>query len=78
VGGGNSAGQAVVFLAPKVKQLHIVVRGPGWEASMSHYLIDRAGALPNVELHMGTEVAALEGDEVTDLTAAMLFAFGPT
>jgi hypothetical protein len=31
-----------------------------------------------VELHMGTEVAALEGDEVTDLTAAMLFAFWPT
>ena len=38
VGEGNSAGQAVVFLAPKVKRLHLVVRGPGLEASMSRYL----------------------------------------
>ncbi|HEY6656316.1 MAG TPA: FAD-dependent oxidoreductase, partial [Methyloceanibacter sp.] len=39
VGGGNSAGQAVVYLAPKVKYLHLVVRGAGLEASMSQYLI---------------------------------------
>ena len=71
VGGGNSAGQAVVFLAPKVKRLHLVVRGPGLEASMSRYLIDRIAALPNVELHSGTEVVALEGDESTGLTAAV-------
>jgi thioredoxin reductase (NADPH) len=71
VGGGNSAGQAVVFLAPKVKRLHLVVRGPGLEASMSQYLIDRIAALPNVELHTDTEVVALEGDEVTGLTAAV-------
>ena len=71
VGGGNSAGQAVAYLAPKVKRLHLVVRGPGLEASMSRYLIDRIAALPNVELHTGTEVAALEGDKVTGLTAAV-------
>jgi thioredoxin reductase (NADPH) len=71
VGGGNSAGQAVVFLAPKVKRLHLVVRGPGLEASMSRYLIERIAALPNVELHTGTEVVALEGDESTGLTAAV-------
>jgi thioredoxin reductase (NADPH) len=71
VGGGNSAGQAVVFLAPKVKGLHLVVRGLGLEASMSRYLIDRIAALPNVELHTETEVVALEGDEVTGLTAAV-------
>ncbi len=71
VGGGNSAGQAVAFLAPKVKRLHLVVRGPGLEASMSRYLIDRIAALPNVELHTGTEVTGLEGDEVTGLTAAV-------
>ena len=71
VGGGNSAGQGVVFLAPKVKRLHLVVRGSGLEASMSRYLIDRIAALPNVELHTGTEVVALEGDEVTGLTAAV-------
>ena len=45
VGGGNSAGQAIVFLSPKVKRLHLVVRGPGLEATMSRYLIDRISAL---------------------------------
>ncbi|HWJ19920.1 MAG TPA: NAD(P)/FAD-dependent oxidoreductase, partial [Geobacterales bacterium] len=70
VGGGNSAGQAVVFLAPKVKRLHLVVRGAGLEASMSRYLIERIAALPNVELHTGSEVIALDGDEVTGLKAA--------
>jgi len=71
VGGGNSAGQAAVFLAPKVKSLHLVVRGPGLEASMSRYLIDRIAALPNIELHTETEVIALEGDKSTGLTAAV-------
>jgi thioredoxin reductase (NADPH) len=71
VGGGNSAGQAVVFLAPKVKRLHLVVRGEGLEASMSRYLIDRIAALPNVELHTHTEVIGLEGDEVSGLTGAV-------
>ncbi len=71
VGGGNSAGQAVVFLAPKVKHLHLVIRGEGLESSMSRYLIDRIAALPNVELHTGTEVVGLEGDETVGLTAAI-------
>jgi len=71
VGGGNSAGQAVVFLAPKVKRLHLVVRAPGLETSMSRYLIDRIAALPNVDLHTNTEVIALDGDEATGLTAAV-------
>ncbi|HEY4140577.1 MAG TPA: FAD-dependent oxidoreductase [Pseudolabrys sp.] len=62
IGGGNSAGQAVVFLAPKVKHLHLIVRGSGLEASMSKYLIDRIKALPNVTLHTETEIAALSGD----------------
>ncbi|PWC31070.1 FAD-dependent oxidoreductase [Azospirillum sp. TSO35-2] len=62
VGGGNSAGQAVVFLAPYVKRLHLVVRGAGLEASMSRYLIDRIAALPNVEMHTHTEIADLDGD----------------
>jgi thioredoxin reductase (NADPH) len=69
IGGGNSAGQAVVFLAPKVKRLHLVVRGKGLEASMSRYLIDRIKALPNVELHVGTEVVALDGDRAGGLKA---------
>jgi thioredoxin reductase (NADPH) len=71
VGGGNSAGQAVVFLAPKVKRLHLIIRGEGLESSMSRYLIERIDALPNVELHTKTEVVALGGDETTGLTGAM-------
>ena len=71
VGGGNSAGQAVVFLAPRVKRLHLIVRGTGLEATMSRYLIDRIGALPNVDLHVGTEIVALEGDRADGLTAAV-------
>ncbi len=71
VGGGNSAGQAVVFLAPKVKHLHLVVRGAGLEASMSRYLIDRIAALPNVTLHTGTEIVGLEGRDGGGLSAAV-------
>jgi thioredoxin reductase (NADPH) len=71
VGGGNSAGQAVVFLAPKVKQLHLVVRRDGLEATMSRYLIDRIKALPNVELHTNTELIGIKGDEMTGLVGAM-------
>jgi thioredoxin reductase (NADPH) len=71
VGGGNSAGQAVVFLAPKVKRLHLILRGRSLEASMSRYLIDRIAALPNVELHSETEVIGLEGDRTAGLTAVV-------
>ncbi len=70
IGGGNSAGQAVVFLAPKVKRLHLIVRRDGLEATMSRYLIDRIKALPNVELHVGTEIVALAGERAGGLTAA--------
>lgn len=69
VGGGNSAGQAVVFLAPKVKRLHLIVRGPGLEATMSRYLIDRIAALPNVELHIHCEITAIAGDRTQGVTA---------
>jgi len=68
VGGGNSAGQAVVFLAPKVKHLHMGVRRP-LEATMSRYLIDRIAALPNVSVYTGVEVVGLEGDETGALSA---------
>ena len=71
IGGGNSAGQAAVYLAPKVKQLHLVVRGEGLEVSMSRYLIDRIRALPNVELHTKTEIVGLEGNQATGLTGAV-------
>lgn len=60
VGGGNSAGQAVAFLASKVKHLHLIVRRP-LEATMSRYLIDRIAALPNVTVHKGFEVVRVNG-----------------
>jgi thioredoxin reductase (NADPH) len=67
VGGGNSAGQAVVFLAPQVKRLHLIVRRDISE-TMSRYLIDRIAALPSVEIHVGAEIASLEGDRSSGLT----------
>jgi thioredoxin reductase (NADPH) len=60
----------VVFLAPKVKHIHLVVRGKGLEATMSRYLIDRIAALPNVTLYTGAEVIALEGDQTGALCKA--------
>jgi thioredoxin reductase (NADPH) len=71
VGAGNSAGQAVVYLASKVRRLHLIVRGIGLEASMSRYLVDRIATLSNVVLHTGTEIVALEGDPVQGLTGAI-------
>ncbi|MEG3175160.1 FAD-dependent oxidoreductase [Sphingomonas sp. RB3P16] len=68
VGGGNSAGQAVAFLAAHVKRLHLVVRRDLSE-TMSQYLIERIAALPNVELHVGSEIVGLEGDHASGLSA---------
>ncbi len=59
VGGGNSAGQAAVFLASHV---HMFIRGASLEHSMSHYLTERVASLPNVTLHTRIELTALEGD----------------
>jgi thioredoxin reductase (NADPH) len=69
VGGGNSAGQAVVFLAPKVKHVHFAVRRP-LEATMSRYLIDRIKALSNVSIYTGAEVIGLESDVTGALAKA--------
>lgn len=71
VGGGNSAGQAVVFLAPRVKRLHLIIRRSDLTATMSRYLIDRIAALPNVEIHAETEILSLEGDKSSGLTGAV-------
>jgi thioredoxin reductase (NADPH) len=62
VGGGNSAGQAAVFLSRFAHHVHICVRGPGLAATMSHYLVQRIDAAPNITLHANTEVCALHGD----------------
>ena len=61
VGGGNSAGQAAVFLSAYVSHVHMLVRGPGLAATMSHYLIDRINATPNVELRTHTHLTQLHG-----------------
>jgi thioredoxin reductase (NADPH) len=63
VGGGNSAGQAAVFLAGHAARVHMVIRGAGLAATMSAYLIERIKATPNISLHPHTEITALEGDE---------------
>ncbi|MBP0624045.1 FAD-dependent oxidoreductase [Cupriavidus consociatus] len=62
VGGGNSAGQAAVFLGTHAAHVHIVIRGLGLEQSMSRYLIDRIAAQPNITVHAQTDVVDLTGD----------------
>jgi len=67
VGGGNSAGQAAVFLSGHARRVHMVIRGGGLGASMSRYLIERIEAAPNIELVFNTEVVALEGTKDVSL-----------
>ena len=61
VGGGNSAGQAAVFLAGSTKYVHMLVRGSGLADTMSKYLIRRIEQTPNVTLLTHTEVVSLKG-----------------
>lgn len=61
VGGGNSAGQAAVFLAGSCRQVHMLVRSHGVGESMSRYLIRRIQDTPNITVHARTQLAALEG-----------------
>ena len=62
VGGGNSAGQATVYLAGRARHVTMMARRPLSE-TMSQYLIERINALPNVEVVIGCEVCALEGSD---------------
>ena len=66
IGGGNSAGQAAMFLSRRAARVHLVVRGPSLAASMSDYLIERIRKNPAITLHFQAEVTALHGDEVLD------------
>jgi len=63
VGGGNSAGQAAVFLAGSCRMVHLLVRSTGLADTMSQYLIRRIDEMPNISLHVGTEITALEGED---------------
>ena len=63
VGGGNSAGQAAVFLAQTARRVHVLVRSGGLAESMSRYLIRRIEENPKIVLRTHTEIVALEGGE---------------
>jgi thioredoxin reductase (NADPH) len=62
VGGGNSAGQAAVFLAETVKRVHLLVRGTGLAETMSRYLIRRIEGSEKIDFRPHTEIVAVEGD----------------
>jgi thioredoxin reductase (NADPH) len=62
VGAGNSAGQAAVYLSSQAAKVWMLVRGPGLEASMSRYLVDRIAAQPNIEVRTRTEIERVDMD----------------
>jgi thioredoxin reductase (NADPH) len=63
IGGGNSAGQAAVFLAQEARKVYLLVRSTSLSATMSRYLIRRIEENPRIELRTETELVALEGDD---------------
>lgn len=63
VGGGNSAGQAAMFLSRTAQHVHVLIRGASLAASMSDYLLSRLEAEPRITIHYRTEVTALHGNE---------------
>jgi thioredoxin reductase (NADPH) len=63
IGGGNSAGQAAMFLSRSAQRVHLLVRGPSLATSMSSYLSSRLEADPAVEMAYGAEVVGLHGGE---------------
>jgi thioredoxin reductase (NADPH) len=88
VGGGNSAGQAIVFLSRYAKKVNVVLRSQDLGKSMSRYLVDRVECIPNVVVHYACEVKTLRGDghlagvqlsfakgETLDITTDALFLF---
>jgi thioredoxin reductase (NADPH) len=62
VGGGNSAGQAAVYLSETARKVHMLVRSGGLADTMSRYLIQRIAENPAIELHYETEIVSLDGD----------------
>jgi thioredoxin reductase (NADPH) len=66
VGGGNSAGQAAVFLAETARHVHLCVRGDGLAESMSRYLVRRIEENPAITVRVCTEIVALEGEDRLD------------
>jgi thioredoxin reductase (NADPH) len=62
IGGGNSAGQAAVFLSQTAAMVHLLVRGPGLADTMSRYLIQRIEENSRIHVHIATELKTLDGD----------------
>jgi len=62
VGGGNSAGQAAMFLASQVRKVYLILRGDNLHKSMSSYLADRVEPTPNIEVMLYTEVKRMYGE----------------
>ncbi|HEY2559961.1 MAG TPA: FAD-dependent oxidoreductase [Caldimonas sp.] len=62
VGGGNSAGQAAVFLSRSARHVHVLVRGAGLAATMSDYLVQRIDRSAQISLHTHSEIVGLEGE----------------
>jgi thioredoxin reductase (NADPH) len=62
VGGGNSAGQAALFLTEHAARVHLIVRGDDLKENMSHYLVDELERHSRVEIHLHTEVREVVGD----------------
>jgi thioredoxin reductase (NADPH) len=62
VGGGNSAGQAAVFLSGVAKHVHHIIRGPSLESTMSEYLISRIDKSPHITLYSDSEIESLDGN----------------
>src|SRR4029453_1440041 len=60
--GGNSAGQAAVFLAQTARCVNILVRSSGLAQTMSRYLVRRIEEHPGIRLHSNTEVISVEGE----------------
>lgn len=66
VGGGNSAGQAAVYLSRHASHVHVLVRSDGLASSMSDYLISRIEQSSSISLHTRSEIAALEGTRLLE------------
>ena len=64
IGGGNSAGQAAMFLSRTAKHVHVLVRGPSLATSMSDYLLSRLEASPDITIHYNASMTALQGETV--------------
>ena len=63
IGGANSAGQAAVYFSKHAKRVHMLVRGPSLEATMSSYLIAQIGDIDNIEVHTCTQVVSCKGSD---------------